>query len=486
MGRSWKRRAASFASAVLAALLVFAECSAYVSADQSGTASQTQSAAESAAADPSVVTSNAITGWPQGADVVSKCACLMDADTGAVLYSKGMNDQMYPASVTKIMTCLLALENGKLTDQVTMTQTGVAYVAQGSSNLSTQVGEVFTLEQMLYGMMLKSANDMATQVGEYIGGGSLDTFLRMMNDRAAAIGCTHTHFANACGMPDANHYTSAYDLALISQEALKNADFRTIVNTATYTIPATNLTAAPRSLTSHDPLLVSPDFYYPGIIGGKTGYTDLALNTLASFASRDGMTLIAVTLYAADGTASAKDNVSLLDYGFDHFQKTAVGKAEYNTEGGYITIPKGCSADDCDVREETSKDAGLGDILTCTYAFGGQVVVGKYVMTQANAKKYAEELAASKAAAESKAAADSKAAAASRAAASKAAAESAKASGTANSGQGAAAQSAGTQTGGIAGISGPAAVAIAVLSVFVLAGLVLVIAGIMKKRGRHS
>ena len=161
-------------------------------------------------------------------EIISTNAIVMDADTRAVLYEKDPDAQGSPASVTKVMTTYMALKYGNLSDVVTMTDTSVALAVNGLSNLYTVVGEEFTLEQLLYGTMLKSANDMATQVGEYVGGGSLDQYLSMANAEAAEMGCENTHFANACGYPDADNYTSARDIALISCNALKIEKFREI------------------------------------------------------------------------------------------------------------------------------------------------------------------------------------------------------------------------------------------------------------------
>ncbi|HUM82681.1 MAG TPA: D-alanyl-D-alanine carboxypeptidase family protein [Lachnospiraceae bacterium] len=384
--------AASGASSASVALSASETSAASGASAVSGAAAASETTTSSAvsAADPSVVSTNGIPGWPGAADIISTAGCLMDADTGTILYNKSMDAQMYPASVTKIMTCLLALEKGNLSDQVTMTSTGTAYVASGSSNLSTKVGEVFTLEQLLYGTMLKSANDMATQVGEYIGGGSLDNFIQMMNDRAASLGCTNTHFSNACGMPDNTHYTSAHDLALIAQAALKIDEFRTIVGTGQYTIPATNMSAA-RTITSHNPLLVSPDYIYPGIIGGKTGNTNAAESTLAEFAERNGMTLIAITLHAADGSYVAKDCTDLLNYGFNSFKDVTVGKADYTYSGGVVTIPASADISACTVSEQAAPDTDQGAMVNEVYTFGGQTV-GNLLMTKANAEKYKKEL----------------------------------------------------------------------------------------------
>ena len=176
-----------------------------------------------AAADPSVVTTNATAGWPQAEDINSTTGVLIEASTGTVLFNKSMDQQMYPASITKVLTTLVTLENGNMSDPVTMTQTGVNYAVGGSANQGTRVGEVFTLEQLLYGTMLASANDMATQMGEYIGG-SIENFAAMMNARAVELGCTGTHFTNACGMPDPNHVTTAHDMALIMRAAVERED----------------------------------------------------------------------------------------------------------------------------------------------------------------------------------------------------------------------------------------------------------------------
>jgi len=292
--------------------------------------------------------------YPAGPEIISETAVLMDADTGAILYNKDMDRVLYPASTAKVMTCLLALENGNLSDQVTMTETGVYYAQSGSSNLLTQVGEVFTLEQLLYGTMLKSANDMATQVGEYIGG-TVEHFVDMMNERAAEIGCTNTHFTNACGMPDPDMVITAHDLALIGREALKNETFRKITGTHAYTIPPTNMNGA-REITSHNPLLVNPDWAYPGIIGGKTGYTDSALNTMVTFVGLNGRTLIAATLMASDATYSAQDHRNLYDYGFAAFENVEVIPDSLTEEGGMATVLKGAPARDVAETESETAD----------------------------------------------------------------------------------------------------------------------------------
>ena len=175
------------------------------------------------------ISTNQIQGWPAGPDITSDTGILMDAATGVVLYNKGGDEQRYPASITKIMTLLVAVENSTMDEKVTFTETGVRNVTADSSNIGTKVGE----EDCLYALIIQSANDVAAQIAEHIGG-TEQAFIDMMNQRASEIGCTNTHFANSSGLPDDNHYSSARDMALIFREGLKNETFRTVVGTGLY------------------------------------------------------------------------------------------------------------------------------------------------------------------------------------------------------------------------------------------------------------
>ena len=223
---------------------------------------------ETAVAVSSGVTTNGISGWPQGPEITSASAVIMEDTSDTILYAKDMDTTLSPAGAVKIMTCLLALENSQLDDQVTMTETGVSGVTDGGAHISSQLGEVFTMEQCLYALMLASANDIALQVAEQIGG-SVDAFVQKMNDRAKELGCTNTVFTNPTGLPDDNQHTTAHDLALIMQAAIRNDSFRTISGATSYTIPATNVSGGTRNLTSSftmtDPASAS---YYEGCIGG--------------------------------------------------------------------------------------------------------------------------------------------------------------------------------------------------------------------------
>ena len=174
------------------------------------TAQATDTAAQPQTADPSVVTTNGIDGWPQASDISSTAAIVMETSTNTVLYSKNADQALYPASAVKVMTCLVALENSSLDDQVTMTATGVSGVTDGGANISSQLDEVFTVEQCLYAIMVASANDIALQVAEHVGG-SVDAFVQTMNTRAQELGCTNTVFTNPTGLPDENQHTHGSD-----------------------------------------------------------------------------------------------------------------------------------------------------------------------------------------------------------------------------------------------------------------------------------
>ena len=177
-----------------------------------------------AATTTSTITTNSISGWPQGPEITSASAVIMEDTTNTILYAKDMDQALSPAGAVKIMTCLLALENSQLTDQVTMTETGVSGVTDGGANISAQIDEVFTVEQCLYAIMLASANDVALQLAEHIGG-SVDGFVQMMNARAAELGCTNTVFTNPTGLPDENQHTTAHDMALIMKaDAGRNSE----------------------------------------------------------------------------------------------------------------------------------------------------------------------------------------------------------------------------------------------------------------------
>lgn len=330
--KKWKSRMAAF---LAAALMPVSAVTVQAAAVNNGTAAQ--------------VATNQIQGWPAGPDTYAETAVLMDAETGAVLYDKGKDEIRYPASITKLMTLLVAVENSSLDEQVTFTETGVRDVAPDSGNIGMQVGEVMSMNDCLHAAVIESANEVSTQIAEHVGGTEAH-FIEMMNQRAAEIGCTNTHFVNANGLPDDNHYTTAYDMAKIMQAGLQNETFRKIIGDVSYNIPETNMSKA-RGLHTHVPVLAEEtELYYEGCLGGKTGMTSAAQHTLVAAAERNGTTLISVTLRTADLGQACVDCRALWDYGFQNF-KTAVKEGQ-----GAVTVPKGTSPNS--LEKQTTEENG--------------------------------------------------------------------------------------------------------------------------------
>ena len=241
--------------------------------------------------------------------VTARSAVVMDALTGEILYQRMMDERRYPASTTKIMTLITALEANKgLDDAVKIS--GAAADMEGSTMWLEQ-GERYRFEDLLYGLMLVSGNDAATAVAEHVAG-SVSAFAGRMTEKAHEIGATHTRFANSCGLHDPGHYTTAHDLALIAAYGYKNDTFRKIVSTKERRVP---LMKPPfvRELENENMLL----WIYPGANGVKTGYTDAAGRCVVTAAERDGVQLIAVVL---DGAYMWNDSIAMLDYGFRHIE----------------------------------------------------------------------------------------------------------------------------------------------------------------------
>ena len=303
--------------------------------------------------------------WPQAPEIAEETGVLMEASTGQVLFDKGMDEIRYPASTTKIMTTLLILENIEdLSQTVTFTDVITPDLEPGNSTINAQVGEQLTVEQCLYAIMLASANEVCTQMAVYVAG-SVENFVSMMNQRASQLGCQNTHFVNANGLPDPNHYTTAHDLALILAAAIQNEDFCRISGSATYTIPATNMTSSPRNLENSNALINDSEYHYDGVIAGKTGHTEAAKNTLVTAAARDGMTLVCVVL-RSDGENRFIDTVSLFDYGFENFHLSPVYWMSREEPAGYVALPKGVESNAL-----TVKDNDSGNTRARTYSYQG-------------------------------------------------------------------------------------------------------------------
>ena len=255
-------------------------------------------------------------GWPKGPEVKGDGAIVVDADTGNILYEKNIYEQFYPASTTKILTTLVALENGNLDDVLTVSYAADNYVSKTSSRMGLTEGEQVTVEQALYGIMLESGNEATYAVGEHVGK-SIAGFIKLMNRKAKELGCDRSHFANSHGLHDDEHYTCCYDMSLIARAAYQNPEFMKITGTAFYNMPATNKHEA-KILTNHHWFLNGTQ-KYEYATGGKTGATTQAGYALVTYARKDGKNLISVVMHAPTWDDVYADSRKLLDYCFDHF-----------------------------------------------------------------------------------------------------------------------------------------------------------------------
>lgn len=257
-------------------------------------------------------------------DVHARAALMIDAQTGQVLYSLNAQARMYPASTTKVLTALVAVEHGHLTDQYTVS-TNAVNLPPDSTLAGLRAGEKLTLEQLLYGLLLPSGNDAAVAIAEGIAG-SESAFAKLMNQKAAELGATHSHFVNASGLHDPQHYTTAADLAVIANAAFHNPILARIAGTEEYTLPGN------RTITNHDGLLG----YYDGVVAGKTGFTEQAGRTLVTLARREQRELIGVVM---NTQLLYTDMMALLDYGFGNFSPVAIVKT--GQSAGIIPVANG-------------------------------------------------------------------------------------------------------------------------------------------------
>ena len=242
-----------------------------------------------------------------------------------IFYAKNIDEKMYPASTTKLMTCLLAAESGNLHEMVKFSHNAVFSVESDGSNIGIDEGQSMPLEECLYGILVASANEVANAVAEYTAG-STDDFADLMNQKATELGCKNTHFINAHGLYDQNHYTSAYDLALIAKAFFQNELLSKIGNTASHHFKAT-ATQPDDFISRNKHQLINGTIFYNGIKGGKTGYTDEARQVLVTCAEQNGMKLICVVM-KEESPDQFYDTVKLFDYGFTNFSVVNVAENE--------------------------------------------------------------------------------------------------------------------------------------------------------------
>lgn len=255
--------------------------------------------------------------WPSGVSIQADGGILMDADTGTILYGKNENQQYYPASITKLLTALIVMERCSLDEMVSFSHDDVYNVEAGSSSAGIDEGDVLTVRDCLYALMLASANESANALACHIAG-TREDFAKLMNEKAKSLGCTGSNFANPSGLNDENHYTTAHDMALIAREIIKNPEFLTINNTRSYQLAPTKRSPEGGYVANHHKMLnKNESVYYPGAFAGKTGYTSLAGNTLVTCAKNNGMTLIAVVLNGHQSHYA--DTKAMFDFGFRNF-----------------------------------------------------------------------------------------------------------------------------------------------------------------------
>ncbi len=273
------------------------------------------------------IDSNLVQGWPRGPVVTAEAAILMEAETGTILYAKNIHKQEYPASTTKILTCLIAAERCELDEMVTMSHSAVYDTPRGSNHIALDKGESITMEDALNAILVRSANEVSFAVGEHISGTSWEDFGPIMNERARELGCENSNFVNPNGLPDENHYTTAYDLALIARAFFDNEMLaKKSRATKLEILPSAT---QPDHIIEHtkNQLLPGHKKAYPYLVGSKTGYTDAARNCLVSCAEKDGLKLICVVLKDSS-SAHYDDTIALFDYGFGNFTKVNVAQSE--------------------------------------------------------------------------------------------------------------------------------------------------------------
>lgn len=339
------------------------------------------------------IASNEIPNWPAGPVVSAESAILMEAGTGTILYSKNIHQTEYPASTTKILTTLIAAEMCSMDEVVTFSYDAVFDNPPGSSGIAMDVGQTLTMEQCLNAILIRSANEVAFAVAEHITGATdWSVFAGIMNERAKELGCLNTNFVNPNGLPDENHYTTAYDLAMIGRAFFANEMLCKITLTKRLEIPASD--TVPEAKIENNVMQIIPGgaYAYEYLVGCKTGYTNAARSCLVSCAEKDGMKLICVVM-RDEAPLQYEDTISLFNYGFSNFEKVNVSQAEtkYNIDasgtfyGGsdifgnsqplltlnkddYIILPRTAAFDDVEsVISYDTENAGQAAVIQYTY-----------------------------------------------------------------------------------------------------------------------
>ena len=274
------------------------------------------------------VETNELFNWPDGPIVGAESAILIEATTGSILYSKNIHEKQYPASTTKILTTLLATELLEMDAMVTFSHDAVFDTPRDSSHIAMDVGQAITVEQCLNAILIRSANEVSFAIAEAITGTTdWSVFAGMMNDRAKELGAIHSNFVNPNGLPDENHYTTAYDLAMIGRAFFDNEMLCQISLTKRLDIPASDTLPHRKLENSAMKIIPGAEYAYEYIVGCKTGYTNAARFCLVSCAEKSGMKLICVVMND-ENPYQYEDTISLFDYGFSNFEKVNVSETD--------------------------------------------------------------------------------------------------------------------------------------------------------------
>ena len=266
--------------------------------------------------------------WPAGPKIGAEAAILMEVHTGTILYAKNMDEKLYPASITKMLTALIAIEKCDMDEMVTFSQAAIDSINwREDANIGIGAGNSITMEQCLYGLLVGSANEVAYAIAEHISGeGNIQGFAELMNEKAASLGCRNSHFVTPNGIHDEDHYTSAYDMALIAKAFYSDELLTKMASTTSYHIPQTS--TQPRddmTVFAKSKLHKGKEYEYEYLVGTKTGYTDAARQTLVSCAEHNGLKTVCVIL-KEESPAQFTDTIELFDYGFNNFKAVNISE----------------------------------------------------------------------------------------------------------------------------------------------------------------
>ena len=351
--------------------------------------------------------------WPSDTGIESEAGIVMDADSGAVLFGQNIHVQKAPASITKILTALVVIENSSLDDTITFSHDAVYNVEDGSGNKnSIEEGDTLSVRDCLYLLLMRSSNQAANALAEHVGG-SREGFVKMMNEKTAELGCENSHFANPSGLNDDTQLTSVYDMALIASAAYKNDTLLTISKDKSYRLPATKNNPDGVTIQPEHKLLITTDTespnYYPYAVAGKTGYTSIAGQTLVTYAIKDDRRQIAVTMKSTQAT-HYQDTIALMDFGFLRFKNVNISENETAYTSGdqpvqigdnsyqpsdlsmdtlaVITLPKDASFEDAEktVVTDLPEDAPQGAVALLSYKYNDRKIGQVYLISASAAE----------------------------------------------------------------------------------------------------